>query len=108
MVYTIFILMPGYFRQVLTLAMGGRKKGYGNNGFGRYGRLVKSHADYVAEAGCRRLRGIIANGGSTRFMPKYPNITYRPESSLYGMQGLGMYCLRSILGQHLFRNYIYL
>ena len=63
--------------------MGGRKNGCG------HGRIIKSHAEYVAEAGYRRLRGIIANGGSSRFMPKYPDITYRPESRLYGMQGLG-------------------
>lgn len=63
--------------------MGGRKSGYG-----RFG-AIRSRSDYLATAGCRRLRGIIANGGSNHFMPKYPDIAYRPECQLFGMQGLG-------------------
>ena len=83
--------------------MGGRK-----NSYGRYGitlkNKTKSQADYIAEVGHRRLRGMIAYGGTTRYMPKYPSIAYRPESRLFGLQGLGTFVRKLILQ----RNFLHL
>ena len=65
--------------------MCGKKSGYGY-----YAQSTETQAEYVAKIGYRRVRKMLATGGSTRFMPKYPPMQYRPEGSLYGLQGLSM------------------
>ena len=60
--------------------------------FERYSRYTATREEYKERIQQRNVRMMLA--GTTRH-PKYPDMEFKPESALYGMQDLGiLYSLR--------------
>ena len=54
--------------------------------FERFARSTVTQAEYKDRASKRATRRMLV--GANRF-PKYPPVSYKPESKLFGMQGVG-------------------
>ena len=54
--------------------------------FERYARSTVTQAEYKEITRQRNMRRMLTGFSK---IPKYPDMHYRPESKLYGMQGIG-------------------
>ena len=54
--------------------------------FERYARSTITRKEYKERANQKTLRGMLT--GRTK-IPKYPDMQFRPESKLYGLQNIG-------------------
>ena len=59
-------------------------------GFGKFARSIETQKQYMERKNQSRIRNQLT-GACNRY-PKYPSsMDYRPENSLYGLQGVGKY-----------------